>query len=260
MLHREHPRGKLIISQPAHAWISGQLAREWGNEEFGDITPRTEVELAAELHDIGFLRWEEKPTLDRTTGLPHTFMNLPMQTHLDLWLEGIHEMERYGRYPALLVSMHYTWLCQKHPHYENPQNAMLVQDFLDTQAAYQTFAIASLGRDPSYANHVEQSAIIRNRQLVSAWDWISLLICGGIKEPENIGEVPAAAGLKEMVLRPEDDHAWQFFLSPWPFGQTRLRLICEGRLLETKYKSNREMLMGLQNAEIVSLQFELTPG
>jgi hypothetical protein len=169
-------------------------------------------------------------------------------------------MERYGRYPALLVSMHYTWLCQKHPHYENPQNAMLVQDFLDTQAAYQTFAIASLGKDPLYTVHAEQGAIMRNRQLVSLWDWLSLLICGGIKQAEKIPEVPTASGLVEMVLRPEDDHAWQFFLSPWPFRRTTLKLVCEGRLLDQKYKSSREMLMGLQNAEIVSLQFELTPG
>ena len=81
-----------------------------------------------------------------------------------------------------------------------------------------------------------------------------------VKEAEKIPEVPTASGLVEMALRPEDDHAWQFFLSPWPFRQTTLKLVCEGRLLDKKYKSNREMLMGLQNAEIVSLQFELTPG
>ncbi|HUR46645.1 MAG TPA: DUF3891 family protein [Candidatus Saccharimonadales bacterium] len=260
MLHREHSRGTLVISQPAHAWVSGQMARAWGNDQFGDFAPRAEVELAAELHDIGFLRWEEKPTLDRTTGLPHTFLTMPMQTHLDIWLEGIHQMERYGRYPAVLVSMHYCWLCQQHPHYENPQNAMLVQDFLDTQAAYQTFAIGSLGREPLYAAEAQEQTILRNRQLVSAWDLLSLLICGGIEAPRTIENVPSASETKALVLTPRDEHAMQYFLTPWPFRAPRIELICEARMMTETYKSSREMLMGLQNSEIVPLKFELTPG
>jgi len=25
----------VVVTQPAHAWLSGQLARAWGNERFG---------------------------------------------------------------------------------------------------------------------------------------------------------------------------------------------------------------------------------
>ena len=52
MLHREDERGLIIIGQPAHAWVSGQLARAWGNDGFGRFAPWEEVCLAAEQHDV----------------------------------------------------------------------------------------------------------------------------------------------------------------------------------------------------------------
>ena len=39
MLHREDPAGLVVIAQPAHAWVSGQLARAWGNARFGAVAP-----------------------------------------------------------------------------------------------------------------------------------------------------------------------------------------------------------------------------
>lgn len=257
MVHREEPDGILVITQPAHAWISGQMAREWGNAAFGDFTPRAEVELAAELHDLGFAKWEQEPTLNESTGLPHTFMSLPLKKHLEIWTEGIHAMTDYGRYPALLVSMHYTWLAQKHPHYESAEHAMMVQDFLDTQAAYQSFAFTSLRHDDLYAAAASEEAFLRNRRLLSLWDWLSLLLCMG--KSERISEVPMSSGLGELTLKQTGEDRFQYCLSPWPFRTATVRLICEARRLDKRYEHTHEMRMALKNAPIVPLQFELTP-
>lgn len=257
MVLREEKNGTLIITQPAHAWISGQMAREWGNAAFGDFTPRQEVELAAELHDLGFAKWEQEPTLDESTGLPHTFMSMPLRKHLEIWSEGIHAMTDYGRYPALLVSMHYTWLAQRHPHYESAQHAMMVQDFLDTQAAYQSFALTSLRHDPSYAAAATDEAVLRNRQLVSLWDWLSLLLCMG--KSGGVGEVPTANGLGEVTLQQSGDDTSHYRVSSWPFRTEKVRLICEARRLEKRFQHAHEMRMALKNAPIVPLQFEITP-
>jgi hypothetical protein len=259
MLLRSHSEGVLLIAQPAHAWISGQIARAWGNERFGDFTPRAEVELAAELHDLGFIKWEQSPTLDEATGLPHTFLSLPLEEHLEIWSQGIHEAGCYGRYPALLVSMHYTWLAQTHPHYETPANASLVQEFLDTQAAFQSFAFNSLRRDAHFSRAAELEAFTRNRRLLSLWDWLSLQICMGITAPETIKEVPDARGLSELVLSPHPQAASHYTLSPWPFRTGSLTLGCESRVLSRKFKSTAELRSGWQNAPHLALQFELTP-
>jgi hypothetical protein len=256
MVHREQSNDVLIITQPSHAWISGQIAREWGNTAFGDFAPRAEVELAAELHDLGFAKWEQEPTLDESTGLPHTFMSMPLRRHLEIWTDGIHAMTDYGRYPALLVSMHYTWLAQKHPHYESGEHAMLVQDFLETQSAYQCFAFASLRNDPVYAAAAGEDAFTRNRRLISLWDWLSLLICMGKREPERIPEVPMANGLGELVLQPIEKDSSQYTLAPWPFKRESVKLICEAKQLEARYQTTHEMRMALKNAPSVPLQFE----
>jgi hypothetical protein len=41
----------LAISQTAHAWVSRQLARQWGNECFPDFAPVEPLCYAAEQHD-----------------------------------------------------------------------------------------------------------------------------------------------------------------------------------------------------------------
>src|SRR4051812_36104506 len=114
MLHRGEKEGIFIISQPAHAWVSGQLARHWSNAVFGGFAPAEEVCLAAALHDIGFLAREQSPTFNPATGLPHSFLDLPVDLHLAIWSAGIQQLLGYGRYPTLLVSRHFTWLCEQH--------------------------------------------------------------------------------------------------------------------------------------------------
>jgi len=61
MLHREDPDGLIVITQPMHAWIAAQLARNWGNEAFGTFAPWEEVCLGAEQHDVGMTAWERAP-------------------------------------------------------------------------------------------------------------------------------------------------------------------------------------------------------
>ena len=57
MLHRKLGNGVVIITQPAHAWVSGQLAQQWGNPDFEPATE--EVRFATEQHDVGFLDWNK---------------------------------------------------------------------------------------------------------------------------------------------------------------------------------------------------------
>jgi hypothetical protein len=98
----DHPDGKVAVAQPSHAWISGQLARAWGE----DLHPREEVCLAAEQHDIAWTEWERDPAYDTETGYPYTFMSLDMATKLAMWQTGPDALLAQSRYAALLVSLH----------------------------------------------------------------------------------------------------------------------------------------------------------
>ena len=97
----------IVIGQPSHAWLSGQLARAWSP------TPREEVCLAAEQHDIGMAAWDAEPKLNPETGLPRSFMQLELDDHLECWSRAARLVLPQSRYAALLVSLHGTALYER---------------------------------------------------------------------------------------------------------------------------------------------------
>ncbi|MFQ3623214.1 MAG: DUF3891 family protein, partial [Acetobacteraceae bacterium] len=99
--------GAIAISQPAHAWIAGQMARAWGGGVAGVDRLEDTLILAVEQHDIGWLAIEKAPVLNPATGWPHDFLSLPRDAHTALWAEGVATAEAaYGPHVALLISLH----------------------------------------------------------------------------------------------------------------------------------------------------------
>src|SRR5438046_10763989 len=114
MLDREDEEGLSVIGQRAHAWVSGQLARAWGNDRFGRFEPWEEVCLAAEQHDVGMAGWDAQPALNSATGLPYSFREIPRRAHVALWTSAASIVLPQSRYAALLVSLHGTALYEGH--------------------------------------------------------------------------------------------------------------------------------------------------
>src|SRR5207237_688966 len=83
----------------AHAWVSGQLARNWVLDR---VEPWEEVCLAAEQHDIGMAAWDAAPELNPGTGRPYSFIEMPLETHLRLWTAAPERMLPQSRYAAVL--------------------------------------------------------------------------------------------------------------------------------------------------------------
>ncbi len=256
MLLRTDSEGVIAISQPAHAWVSGQLARQWGNAEFAQ--PREEVCFAASQHDIGFLDWEEAPTLNGATGLPHTFLDLPTRTHLQIWTKGIRHMLRFGRYPALLVSLHFTAIGQHALPDKEPADATLMREFLEQQDELQTTLLTSLRNDFNYEDLCIEEAVRENQELVSLWDWMSLLLCLKFGE-EKILKDPPAGGSRKLKMTPLNKEASRVRVEPWPFGTDRVQVACEGRHLLKASADEKELRENLRAAAPVTIITELLP-
>jgi hypothetical protein len=258
MLHRAHENGIVCISQPAHAWVAGQLALHWGNETYGGYAPEADVYVAAALHDIGYLNWEQLPTLNPETGLPYSFLELPTENRLTLWRKSIQKMMRYGRYPALLVSLHFTHLCERHRKFDSPKHFELEKKFLHDQEELQTTLMTSLQNDFYYAPCATNEIIERSARLVSIWDWISLSLCIGFEGRRVVAEVPAAGRSIELQMEMKDATTVQ--LQPWPFNSDEpLRLVCEGQHLLKTFTDEQKMHEALRAASPVTLKFELVP-
>jgi hypothetical protein len=247
LLRDEGERGVLAIGQASHAWISGQLARAWGNDQFGAVAPREEVCLAAEQHDVGMAMWDLDPDRNPTTGLPLSFMEMPIEVHLGLWREAPRHLLSQSRYAALLVSMHGTRLYkQRNLDALEPEQAESVRTYLDAQRRLHQELIASLGADPS--------EVARNSDLIWTWDGLSLAVCLDWAPYKATG-VPSADDPVAVELTPAGERAIVF--APWPFAGDRLTVRADGRRLTQRYDSDKALRDALASARWETVAFEL---
>lgn len=251
MLVREEEGGVLAIGQQSHAWLSGQLARAWGNERFGAMHPYEEVCLAAEQHDVGWGGWDQQPLLNPDTGRPRSFMEMPLDAHLELFSEGPRRLVSQSRYAALLVSMH-GWRLYERRDLDKctAEEAHAIERFLSEQRAFQTELIDALG-------NVDDQQLQRNSMLVWTWDYLSLALC--LKwSPATAKRCPTAEGEVDLELRP-DAREGLFHLEPWPFVRPELSVHCEGRRLEGRFEDQAQMREALEHSAWETLEFELRP-
>jgi hypothetical protein len=228
----------LAITQPAHAWVSGQLARAWGNGRFGVIRPWEEVCLAAEQHDVGMTDWELAPTLNPETGLPHSFMEMGLDTHLGLWSSAAHRVSPQSRYAALLVSLHGTALYERRDLARlGPEEADRVRAFLAEQRALQ---------DELRPPEATDDEVARNQRLVWTWDSLSLGLLLGWT-PYELRAVPTAGEPVDVTV--SDDT-----LDPWPFATEEVTVRAEARRLAGRYDDEAAMRSALTRAPVITLE------
>lgn len=261
MLHRPSPEGLICLTQPHHAWIAGELARGWGNAEFGQFAPIREVCLGAEQHDIGWIPWEEAPTLNPETGYPHRFTELPTSVHIDIWTGAKQLARPLGRYATLLVSMHGTGLYERYRSWEkSPESARMVEDFLAREYEFQAQLADTLRDDSHYAPHATPKALKRNQKLVATWDAMSLILCQQLSGEYSVSQVPTATDETTLTLKITSDRPHEIAVSPWPFQQQEVVLIYEGRLLQETYNDETAMRTALAGDCWVTLKTTLKPG
>jgi Protein of unknown function (DUF3891) len=217
MLLRPDGDEVLCIGQTSHAWISGQMARAWAEP----FSPFEEVCLAAEQHDVGMAEWDLAPTLNASSGLPHSFTEMPLETHAALWLEAPKRLVTTSVYAAALVSLHGSRL------YELRDRTPAVEDFLSRQEAFRS----ELG--------FSRDDLEPGSTLVWIWDYLSLAALLGW-----VGEVE---GLR--VDGPS--------VTPWPFRSPTLVVRCEARRLTDRYSGEAAMRAALTSAVPETLEIEL---
>ena len=253
MILREDGDAVIAIGQPAHAWLSGQLARAWGNERFPAPEPREEVCLAAEQHDLGMAAWDAEPRLNPETGRPTSFMEMPTEVHLELWTRAPRLALVQCRYAALLVSLHGTLLYEYRDWSRAPEETQrAVEAYRRDQRDLQDELVRSLAADPRYAPYVEPEALERNRRLVGAWDAISLMLC--------MRRLPYTIDRPECLeLSAASSDGARARLDPWPFRGETLTVRCEGRRLEGRFQTDEELREALAEAPWRTLDIELVP-
>jgi hypothetical protein len=244
---------RLLIPQPSHALLSGQMMAAWGAPGFARPDPAPEVILAAGQHDIAWLSWETAPTLDPESGLPHPFTSLGAAVHAPMWARGV-ELARaaWGLWPALLISLHGTRIYTQYmdPDRLPPEDHAAIDRNAAKEDALQKSWIARLGAD---AAQVE-----RNSALVAVTDALSLALC--FADPDKAGEAPMEDGtMRKMKLVRLETSRWS--LDPWPFREDTLTLRCEAIRLpaDLRWTDEEKMRRDLRDASWSPMAETLVP-
>jgi hypothetical protein len=246
VLIRPGDDGALAIGQLSHSWLSGQLARAWGNERFGAVEPREGTVLGAEQHDIGWAQFDLEPRFNPDTGLPRSFLELSVDDHLAIWTDAPVALLSQSLYAALVVSMHGASLS------ELRQSAALepypaLQAHIDAEHARQAMLRERLG--------VTEAQADRTRRQMWTWDGLSLALCHGWR-PFTMRDVPTAGGeLVDVELSDREDVAST--LEPWPFAAEWVQVQCEARRLAPRYDDEAAMRADFDAAPFQTLSFVL---
>ena len=238
MLLHETDNGMVCIGQAAHSWVSGQLARRWGNGSFRAPEPLAEVCLAAEQHDIGMVEWDRFPDPHPQTGWPLSFLELPVATHIALWTDAPGRVLSQSPHAALLISMH------GHALFSKRRPAPEIAAYLRAQEALQQDLLAAIGEPPARAR--------RNQQLVWTVDFLAL---AGLLPRWT----PATQAAPDGEIRIETAGPQTVTVDPWPFDLAELCIAYPGRLLTEPSASAAELRARLARAPWVSVEVTWRP-
>ncbi len=256
MIYRPDGDGLIAIGQPAHAWISGQLAQAWGSQAFGPVEPAGEAVLAAAQHDLGMAAFDAEPRVVAPGGPPMGFLEIPVADHLRLWIAAPRLALPQGRYLALLVSLHGTYLYGFRDVEAEPRiTQQAIRAYLADQERFRAGLVDSLAADPAWAPHVAPDALDRAQRLLAAWDAMSLALCTGAPR-WRVPNVPRADGSAGDVLvtRTEGGAA----VDPWPFAADGVTVRCDGRRIGAAFADDQALRDALDAAPWVTLAFALT--
>jgi Protein of unknown function (DUF3891) len=250
----------IAISQTAHAWVSGQLARQWGNKNFPSFAPVEPLCYAAEQHDRGFLDWERQPTLNPRSGLPDTFEDIPLELDVELRKKSILELKAVSLYAALVTSLYFARTVEKQSALESNEDHQRISEFLREQEALQRKLLSSLRKDPYLRSACSDRAIEYNQGLLAAWDQLSVELCRDPVCKFSINNVPSAMEKScRLSVTAVDPKSREVSLEPWPFSKPRVELTCEGHVLDRRFTSEADLRRYLKDARRVSVIYTLIP-
>lgn len=253
MLYRDLPDGSAIaLSQLTHAWVAAELVSAWA-DPYPD-----EVVLGAMHHDIGWLVWEQAPTLAPGRGRPHDYRSVSTAEHVDIWSTAAPLALAYGRVPAWLTSRHGTRLYERHDYERDAEDeANAARAFVAREEARQRDLLAAITADPELGQRFSHAALEEASLLINGCDRLSLALCHGVHTATTLPDILLAGEQIALTLAPTANGV---ALNPWPFAAESWRVRVEGRVLTTPLQTDADVQAWLAHASWQTIELVLLPG
>jgi uncharacterized protein DUF3891 len=217
MLIRDDGEAWTAITQPAHAYLAGQVARHWAPELPADVV------LGVAQHDVAWMAWDREPSLHAPARRAASFIEVPMAPRLEVWRHVARRLEAQSPYAALLVALHATNI---HTRYVPEESRPL--EFLAQQRADQDALLAVLP-------DATREQAMRDAELVFALDALSLALCHGW----DARDLPPLGDGTTIRFTPLDDD--RATLDPWPLDVDRVTIGIDARRLRERFDDEAAM-------------------
>lgn len=251
MICRHEKGGWLIISQLGHAWLAGELAAAWGNEDFTGPTPRSAVILATHLHDIGWLDWDAAPRLN-PDGQPVNFLDTNLEETIPMWRQGVQQVATIDPYAALLISEHARTIYRRRLERQTdpPEKQSEVKALLAEQSAVQERFRAQLADHPIYGPSTGSEHLHAAYRWLRACDLLSLALCSdALPQSGEIANVPAGGPTDLQSIHYTVTGPFSLVVTPSPFARSILQQTIQARwVAELSYPSQEAFHAALRHA------------
>ncbi|HLW94386.1 MAG TPA: DUF3891 family protein [Solirubrobacteraceae bacterium] len=205
MLISRRRDGLQLISQQDHARLAGDLAELWGAGRFPLGPTRDSLVIAAARHDDGWQTLDDAPHVNETEGRPAHFLEVPLETTVGPYGEGVDAIYADDRYAGMLASMHWAGLysarfgLQEGAPLDHPlaRHAVVVQDHRAAETAHEIW------QERGGLRSEFELQRWRDYELLQALDLISLTLCLiDTRERSNGESLPAATNLRSIDQPP----------------------------------------------------------
>lgn len=252
MIRRPYQDGYLLISQPAHAWLSGQLAQHWGNERISSPEPYQTIVLATTMHDNGWHEKEGIPILNAEMQ-PLDFLGPELDKVKGVYKRCVTQMMQVDPYAAILVNRHIQTIYHSRAvHKRDPIERL--QPLLDDLKMQELSTIQNLKTHPVYHNYLDADTLDHNYRILRTCDLLSLFVCGAFPA-RSVDEIPFTYGeprgkVNCVML---DEHTLQ--VSPNLFNQAEITVYLQARVIPQRtFSSEAEYQEVFENAEFITLK------
>lgn len=242
------------ITQHEHGKVAGLCAMQWGSGEFESLTPDGSVVTAVFTHDIGWQEFDQRPRIktDQETGnyTPVNFYELPPQTWVEMYEQGIDTVASIDPYAGLLISLHGVGLQNRRyglaPDWSGP--SMEFRGFIQREQERQRELMEDLSKQgDSRVSSADRTTLTQlqndnqnperytgrlwcNYKLLQALDTLSHILCATTNPTVDatIEHTPVSVDTDvSLEIRSEAANTYQ--LDPYPFTRDPLVIPAIGR-------------------------------
>ena len=259
--------GVVLVRQADHAAVSAHLATQWRRPTAFTNELWQGLIDATQHHDDGWIDEDARPEID-PNGVPRHFLNMPLQTHLEIWRRSIGMALDRSPLVGLLVARQARWLYTPREPSKGDQDRAnkqrseyeqrLLQDFLHETDREVTRIESDLS-----AQHTSELLDLA-RGLLSFLDALSLMMLGAIPMrhwPEilTMGDSTNEVSVRTAVSSEHGQDYRTISVDPWPFAPDRVRSqVSASYVGAASFESAEELREELANAPAHRIFWELS--